>query len=542
MIPRRRVFYILLTVLGLFLAGTVVVLSSITYYLSIDAAAYLSELEVPILENSTRWNASDYGQVERIPRIIHQTWKSETLPTRWKDISQNCRDIMPDYEYMLWTDAQSREFIAENYSWFLDTFDDYQYNIQRADAIRYFVLHHYGGVYIDLDIGCERPLDPLLVHSVILPKTIPVGVSNDLMFAEKGHPFLAQTIHNLVTFDHSWVLNYPTVMFSTGPMFLSMQYSIFSSSHPFENVIRILPKSLYGKNAKEGEAPHSFFAHYYGSSWHADDASFIAFLNHWGKGLMWVGLVVLIVGLVRMILPGKQRRHGLRLSAQDALFRGGRHGNWHIQLGSWSPTSTTMSASSPSSPDPESAAASEMPLLGLPFDVPMPTSPTSSEVSTAFTDYLGRQPTPSNAALDAFRAVRDRVAAFTGYGSATHDSHRSPSMRSSSSRRRRYSRGVLFFLPAIFAPTSDIELGANIARNPNPPPYQPRSPSGWSQRPEKDPRRFEEESLSAPDEPGSSRRDAFADSTALVDVDEVTPRRSTGPTPPRSRSASQQRL
>ncbi|KAI4525673.1 hypothetical protein K525DRAFT_260834 [Schizophyllum commune Loenen D] len=525
MIQRRRVFYILLVILGLVLAGTVVVLSSVTYYLAIDPDAYLSETEVPILDNSTRWNASDYGQIERIPRIIHQTWKSETLPTRWKDISQHCRDIMPDYEYMLWTDAMAREFIAEHYSWFLDTYDDYPYNIQRADAIRYFVLHHYGGVYIDLDIGCERPLDPLLVSPVILPKTIPVGVSNDLMFAEKGHPFLAQTIHNLVTFDHSWVLNYPTVMFSTGPMFLSMQYSIFSSSHPFDPQIRILPKSLYGKNAKEGEAPHSFFAHYYGSSWHADDASFIAFLNHWGKGLMWVGLVVLVYGLIRMMWPSKQRRHGLRLTAHDVL-RSSRYGNWQIQLGGWS---TPMSASSPSTPDPESADRPEVPLLGLPFDVSAPTSPASSEASTAFTDYIGRQPAPSTTALDILRGVRDRVVAITGYGAQT-PAHRR--------RHHRHRRGVLFFLPAIFAPAPDIELGAGIGRNP--PPYTPTSP--WIQRPEKDPQRFvetaEEESGSGP-----SRWEApTADSSALVDLDEAIPRRSTGPTPPRSRSGSQQRI
>lgn len=37
------------------------------------------------------------------------------------------------------------------YPWFLDTFDGYPFPIQRADAIRYFVLAHYGGVYLDLD-------------------------------------------------------------------------------------------------------------------------------------------------------------------------------------------------------------------------------------------------------------------------------------------------------------------------------------------------------------------------------------------------------
>jgi inositol phosphorylceramide mannosyltransferase catalytic subunit len=93
---RIRTLYLLLWILGLFLLGTVVVLSSVSYYLAIDQAAYLKDIEVPTLDNVTRWNATAHGQIERIPRILHQTWKSETLPTRWKGISQACRDMMPD--------------------------------------------------------------------------------------------------------------------------------------------------------------------------------------------------------------------------------------------------------------------------------------------------------------------------------------------------------------------------------------------------------------------------------------------------------------
>ena len=37
------------------------------------------------------------------------------------------------------------------YPWFLEDWDQYEFPIQRADAIRYFVLSHYGGIYIDLD-------------------------------------------------------------------------------------------------------------------------------------------------------------------------------------------------------------------------------------------------------------------------------------------------------------------------------------------------------------------------------------------------------
>ncbi len=56
--------------------------------------------------------------------------------------------------FQLWTDEQSRNFIAAEYPWFLETFDGYKYPIQRADSIRYFVLAHYGGIYIDLDDEC----------------------------------------------------------------------------------------------------------------------------------------------------------------------------------------------------------------------------------------------------------------------------------------------------------------------------------------------------------------------------------------------------
>lgn len=93
---RRRAFYIFLSVLALFLVGTVVVLSSITWYLAIDPDSYLTELEVPILDNKTRWDPAEHHRVQHIPKIIHQTWKTETLPPRWQNLSQGCREMMPD--------------------------------------------------------------------------------------------------------------------------------------------------------------------------------------------------------------------------------------------------------------------------------------------------------------------------------------------------------------------------------------------------------------------------------------------------------------
>ncbi|KZT12518.1 glycosyltransferase family 32 protein [Laetiporus sulphureus 93-53] len=473
---RRRTVYIFLSLLAAVLVGTVIVLSSISYYLSIDVNAYITELELDVPFNATDpWNATEHGKVERIPRILHQTWKTETLPEKWADVSQGCRDMMPDYEYMLWTDASSREFIAENYPWFLETFDGYKYPIQRADAIRYFILYHYGGIYLDLDIGCLRPLDPLLTYPVILAKTIPVGVSNDLIFSEAGHPFMEQMIHGIKKFDHNWVLNYPTVMFSTGPMFVSAQYGLYTSTHPPTlaqpgGEVRVLPKSLYGKNAKPGEAPHSFFSHYYGSSWHADDAAFIGFLGKWGKGLMWIGLVVFILGVIRLALAPHARRRKYRLrriGGYEVMMPRWvqRDGRWYLDLGWFGlPSSGASSPIQPASPvlseeSSDDTEEEDMQLLPLSF-APRSSSPTPSDAS--FTaDVVSSsswQPPSGRSTLDVVRRASRRV--MTTIFGASEVPERTP--------RRRRSRGVLFFLPAIFTPSHAIELqrGRSLARSP----------------------------------------------------------------------------
>ena len=54
-------------------------------------------------------------------------------------------------------------------------------------------------------------------------QTKPVGFSNDFMVAAPQHPFLSQMIAALPSWNRRFGTKYPTVMFSTGPMFVSYQ-------------------------------------------------------------------------------------------------------------------------------------------------------------------------------------------------------------------------------------------------------------------------------------------------------------------------------
>lgn len=84
----RKVSVVLLVLLSLFLVGTIVVLSTTKAYLRIDDWAYITEEEV----SDANYNRSE----EIVPRILHQTWKTEVLPEKWAGASQGCRDLMPD--------------------------------------------------------------------------------------------------------------------------------------------------------------------------------------------------------------------------------------------------------------------------------------------------------------------------------------------------------------------------------------------------------------------------------------------------------------
>ncbi|KAF7194190.1 Mannosyl phosphorylinositol ceramide synthase SUR1 [Pseudocercospora fuligena] len=236
----------------------------------------------------------DDDRTQMIPKIIHQTYINTSIPEVWQEAQRSCleRHKEPEWEYKLWTDKMSMEFIAAEYPEFLETFENYQFPIQRADAIRYFVLNHYGGIYIDLDDGCNRSLEPLLSYPAFVRKTVPTGVSNDAMGAVPHHPFFERVIEELQNYDRSWFLPYITVMASTGPLFLSIIWRHYSDEG--FNVgdgadggrIRIIFPDEYNNN------PWSFFTHHLGNSWHGYDVQLIFWMARNWVLLTVIGFVV----------------------------------------------------------------------------------------------------------------------------------------------------------------------------------------------------------------------------------------------------------
>jgi mannosyltransferase OCH1-like enzyme len=50
----------------------------------------------PVRDNSVKaWNATT-DPPEKIPRIIHQTWKDKILPSNWQEVRDECAQMHPD--------------------------------------------------------------------------------------------------------------------------------------------------------------------------------------------------------------------------------------------------------------------------------------------------------------------------------------------------------------------------------------------------------------------------------------------------------------
>lgn len=103
-----------------------------------------------------------------IPRKLFQTWKTHKLPKQFANWSQTWKIHHPDWEFVLWDDEENRQFIEENYPWFLHRYDSYAKEIYRADAIRYFYLYTCGGIYADLDFECCKSIEPLLNENCVI--------------------------------------------------------------------------------------------------------------------------------------------------------------------------------------------------------------------------------------------------------------------------------------------------------------------------------------------------------------------------------------
>lgn len=252
---------------------------------------------------TTTLTDNNAATVKRIPRIVHQTYKTTQLPVAWKDTPNKWKE--QDIDYKFWTDADNRKLIETDFPWFLTTYDSYAYPISRADAARYFIVFKYGGLYADLDIVPKRDLESLFrwVDSsgkdMIVAQTYNLGLTNALFGAVPSSKILEEFVHSLSSYRGWWEHFVPPhfrVLFTAGPT----RFWIFLAKH--NDSILTLPPTGWGQchqcRSQQGQcavSESSYFSTLPGGSWHKWDTRFVNGIMCFPQAFVWLLLGALLM-------------------------------------------------------------------------------------------------------------------------------------------------------------------------------------------------------------------------------------------------------
>lgn len=143
-----------------------------------------------------------------IPKVLHAIWVGDEskCPHKWL---ATWRDKHPSWEFKLWGNAELAatdwtlrrqiEWLAARKMW---------HGV--SDLMRYEILFHHGGVYVDADSECVEPIDELLAQcpASLLSPTVafaayeneivaPGLIANGTIGAMAGHPVFAELMREI---------------------------------------------------------------------------------------------------------------------------------------------------------------------------------------------------------------------------------------------------------------------------------------------------------------------------------------------------------
>ena len=212
--------------------------------------------------------AHDY--TERIPKKIHQIWFGGKLPDRFRRYVDTWPTMHPNWEYKLWTDDDIGSIPLERQ----DAFDSAHNLGQKSDIFRYEILRQQGGVYVDTDFECLKPLDDFLFLSFF------TGIATDpdaqlyigILGSVAKHPIVLECNYNVGTAKDP--RNGNDVMDTTGPFYFTRCFfNVVAEDtpgvvafpmdffYPFPNAKR------FTNEAYNFVTPHTYAIHHWKTSW-----------------------------------------------------------------------------------------------------------------------------------------------------------------------------------------------------------------------------------------------------------------------------------
>jgi mannosyltransferase OCH1-like enzyme len=259
-------------------------------------------------------------------KLIHQIWFG-TIPNKrvasktygkmgiFRDSWKNKN---PDWKIIEWDKGLCMELVKTFYPEHVELFNFYKYEIQKCDAIRYFILHRYGGWYVDMDYYCNRKIEDIhdkYNNDILLVETPNTTfmqdenhVSNSLMYSVPNNSFWKTVMIELErNRNKSYLLSkHIIVMYTTGPGFLNRVYYSYKDKYN----IRTLPWKYFHPYGITDDirtlklSPDIYTAHINKGTWSGKDTFiFNVLFSEWQ-----ILLFIILIFLPIMYMYYKERK------------------------------------------------------------------------------------------------------------------------------------------------------------------------------------------------------------------------------------------
>ncbi len=239
----------------------------------------------------------------RIPHIIHMVWIGGEFPEIYHDFRKSWFEHHPAWTHIFWTDnpanykfgnlvsnvntlkedllngmyaGQAIVIDTHNLKLHNQTFYDQVSNLgEKSDILKYELVYMFGGVYIDIDFECKKPLD--ILHQSfdfyvgIQPLNESLALGAALFAGVPGNSILKTTIETIKN-DRSK----KGLIERTGPIHFTRSFW-HAAQHIKEIVIAFpatyfYPVRLDQKNLSQEQKeslikPESFAVHHWAGSW-----------------------------------------------------------------------------------------------------------------------------------------------------------------------------------------------------------------------------------------------------------------------------------
>mgnify|MGYP003118919978 CR=1 FL=1 len=201
---------------------------------------------------------------------LHQIWYSGNIPDIFQKNINSLKNLHPDWNYKLWDETACRNLIKNYYNKFINTYDSFEFNIQRIDVAKLFILDYHGGLYSDLDIHFYKNIESLINNDVLLFNDKNDNITNSIFYNNKSYFFnkicKQYKFLNIISGETDKKVN--NVLIKTGPIFLTNFYKINKFN------FNILDKKYFEdiKNTNEYTGQdHIYGIHEYSNTWFDKD-------------------------------------------------------------------------------------------------------------------------------------------------------------------------------------------------------------------------------------------------------------------------------